>query len=330
MAPALSTLKNNFRSICLSIAAVGVMCLGYIAYRAINGPMKSKALEKPTENDDKDDFGENRFKRLLELLDSVDDEKVSNSLRRLGTLTAFKEFQVLIRELGGLKRIMRLLKSESMAIKGQALNVMNNLAMNAENQVVLRDLIPDLAELLCQRDVPISVHLAVTRVLTNLTTLDENHDLLIPHAVHLFDLLKSSDKSIQLQILKILVNLSTNRQLTENLLEFDLQIIDSISDFVDYSIDEELLLRAITCLTNILSSLKLKWQIGNKRHLSVAEFVPSNMEEKLRELTQHSNEEIRTKSEIGLASLREPGSLETSFDTSMSEPASDLVEILRL
>ena len=46
--------------------------------------------------------------------------------------------QILVRDYGGLSKIPKLLEVTSLDVRIQALNVINNLAMDADNQAVLR------------------------------------------------------------------------------------------------------------------------------------------------------------------------------------------------
>jgi len=258
------------------------------------------------------------------MLESDDESSLLTALSKLGNLTAFKEFQALVREYGGLAKISSLVHSSSSNVKMQALNVLNNLAMDTENQRYLKSLIPDLTHML--RHDSDTISLAVARVLTNLTAVDENHGLIIPHVFLLLEVLRASELTIKLQVLKILVNISTNPQVTENELEIDIQVIRGVGDFLDSSCDDEIVLRSVTCLANILSALRNRWQNRHRSQISTAEFVPENMELRLKELQHHENENIAWHAERALAALQPS----VGGETPRTREKIDLIELLQL
>lgn len=199
--------------------------------------------------------------------------------------------------------------------------------MDVENQQFLKDLIPDLVALLCHEyKASDSIGLAVTRVLTNLTTMDENHCLMTPHLYILLELLRDAEQPIKIQVLKILVNISTNSQVTENELETDIQIIRVVEDYIECTIDEEILLRAVTCLANILCALRNRWQNRHKSQISTAEFVSEDTEKRLYELQHHQNEDIVVHSGRALAALQPS----VRGDTPRTRSDTDLIEVLQL
>ena len=69
-------------------------------------------------------------------------------------------------------------------------------------------------------------------------------------------------------IFKFLVNEKLNFQGIDTLFP---KIIRVVGDYVDVSFDEEILLRSITCLANILSALRNRWQNKHRAHISTAE-----------------------------------------------------------
>lgn len=319
MAPVHSKLSPG-ATVCAGFAFLGLL---YLAYRTFKGGGVPRDAKEETDEIDT----RNRVKVLLDSLESQEEDVVLGALCQLSNLTAFGEFQILVREYYGLTKIRALLCSRSVDIKIQALNVVNNLAMDIDNQTLLREIIPSLVGILKTPE-PKSERtlLAVTRVLTNMTTLDQNHDLVIPHLIHLFEILKVSNSQIKLQILKILVNLSTNQKNTEDLLEIDLQIINAIDGFIAYDVPEDILLRALTCLANILLALNRRWQGDNKKFFSASEFVPVDMPARLEKLGHHSSEEIQMKSRSALSVLR--GSL--SGESSRSLTDAEIVNVLCL
>eukprot|EP00795_Rhopilema_esculentum_P002089 gene2089-17660_t len=197
----------------------------------------------------------------------------------------------------------------------------------ATKQQYMHELIPDVVGLLRHDQCSSAmVILAAARVLTNLTTLDENHSLLLPHLQVLLEILRISELPVKLQVLKILVNISTNNNIVENELETDIQIIRAVSDVLGVTWDEEILLRTVTCLANILAALRLRWQNKSKSRIRTAEFVSEEMVQNLEELQQHKNEDIVSHTGRALAALQLPA--EDRANTSISNV--DMIEILRL
>ena len=60
------------------------------------------------------------------------------------------------------------------------------------------------------------------------------------------------------------------------------KIIRGIGDFLDSSCDDEIVLRSVTCLANILSALRNRWQNRHRSQISTAEVRFSSL---LRNLT---------------------------------------------
>lgn len=85
--------------------------------------------------------------RVFELSSRVFDNHICQQMKTLfysaqATEYCFSHYvsfcQILVREYGGLTKIPELLEVTSLDVRIQALNVINNLAMDAENQAVLR------------------------------------------------------------------------------------------------------------------------------------------------------------------------------------------------
>eukprot|EP00112_Aurelia_sp_Birch-Aquarium-sp1_P002253 Seg1245.3 transcript_id=Seg1245.3/GoldUCD/mRNA.D3Y31 product="Armadillo repeat-containing protein 10" protein_id=Seg1245.3/GoldUCD/D3Y31 len=322
MAPALSKLRPIFVGI--SVALFGVISV--LSYKYFKEKEEDESEDNElTAKSSEETVVEDRLQELMLDLDHTNEKIVLCALCSLGNLTAFKEFQILVREYGGLTKIPELLEVTSLDVRIQALNVINNLAMDAENQAVLRSFIPSFVTQL-HRATTNGLYLAATRVLTNFSTLDENHSLIVPHLSVLFELLHTSDSSVKLQILKILVNLSTNAQVTENQLETDAQMIRAIEGFIDFSVEYEILLRAVTCLANILSALNRRWHNRSRSLVSTAEFVPEDMQRKLEELLEHHNQEIVYYARTSLQAL-EPAVAREGSDSLTSI---ELIEALQL
>ncbi|XP_063052091.1 armadillo repeat-containing protein 10 [Engraulis encrasicolus] len=157
---------------------------------------------------------------LLSLLQSSPNfSERSQVLITLGNSAAFTTNQDLIREFGGLHIIAGFLTDTSADVRLQTLNAMNNLSMNIRNQQQLKVYIPRVLEMIEMSPVNSELQLAALRFLTNMSVTDE-HQHLMRHSVNLFlSLLVVSNEVTQVQVLKVLVNLSSNPDMIEDIVQ---------------------------------------------------------------------------------------------------------------
>uniref|UniRef100_A0A8C1VIR4 Armadillo repeat containing 10 n=1 Tax=Cyprinus carpio TaxID=7962 RepID=A0A8C1VIR4_CYPCA len=154
---------------------------------------------------------------LLSLLQSSPNpEERRNVLVTLGNAAAFTVNQDLLREFGGLHIIAGFLSDPSPEIRVQTLNALNNLSMNICNQEQLKIYVPSVMQMIETSPVNSDLQLAALRLLTNLSVTD-NHQHLMKNSITL--LLSLLIVSNDIQVLKVLVNLSSNPDLMDDIVQ---------------------------------------------------------------------------------------------------------------
>ncbi|KAI1888508.1 hypothetical protein AGOR_G00185880 [Albula goreensis] len=167
----------------------------------------------------------------------------------LGNAAAFSVNQDLIRELGGLHVIAGLLSDPLPEIRVQCLNALNNLSMNVRNQEQLKVYVPQVLELIEMSPVNSDLQLASLRLLTNLSVTN-NHQHLMKSSITLFlSLLVVSNETLQTQVLKVLVNLSANPDMMEDIVQA--QAPASLVLLFDSCTNTPVLLRLLTFVGNL-------------------------------------------------------------------------------
>ncbi|KAL2093923.1 hypothetical protein ACEWY4_011235 [Coilia grayii] len=157
---------------------------------------------------------------LLSLLQSgPNTSERSQVLITLGNSAAFSVNQDLIREFGGLHIIAGFLTDTSADVRLQTLNAMNNLSMNIRNQEQLKVYIPRVLEMIDMSPVNSELQLAALRLLTNMSVTDEHQHLMRNSVILFLSLLVVSNEVIQVQVLKVLVNLSSNPDMIEDIVQ---------------------------------------------------------------------------------------------------------------
>ncbi|KAG7281724.1 hypothetical protein CRUP_027796 [Coryphaenoides rupestris] len=140
-------------------------------------------------------------------------------LTTLGNAAAFTVNQDVVRELGGLPVIASFLSDPVANVRIQTLNALNNLSMNIKNQDVLKIHVPQILELIETSPVNSDLQLAALRLLTNLSAADVCQHLLRDSITLLLSLLVVSSKALQIQALKVLVNLSSNPDMMDDIVQ---------------------------------------------------------------------------------------------------------------
>ncbi|XP_038857295.1 armadillo repeat-containing protein 10 isoform X2 [Salvelinus namaycush] len=137
----------------------------------------------------------------------------------LGNTAAFTVNQDLIREFGGLHIIAGFLSDPVPEVRVQTLNALNNLSMNLRNQEQLKVYVAQLLELIEMSPVNSDLQMAALRLLTNLSVTDDHHQLLRGSITLLLSLLVVSNQVLQIQVLKVLVNLSSNPDMMDDMVQ---------------------------------------------------------------------------------------------------------------
>ncbi|XP_023686915.2 armadillo repeat-containing protein 10 [Paramormyrops kingsleyae] len=236
------------------------------------------------------------IKKLLSLLqmDACASDR-TQVLVTLGNAAAFSVNQDLIRELDGLHIIAGLLSDPSPEIRVQTLNVLNNLSMNVRNQEHLKVYVSHVLDLIEMSPVNSELQLACLRLLTNLSVTN-CHQHLMRNSVTLFlSLLVVSNESLQTQVSKVLVNLSANPDLIEDIMQA--QAPASLVLLFDSSTHPGVLLRLLTFVRNLKGWRFLDQAVASHRgkdsvyHILLAEGSP--LQARLPPLLTHPDAEIK-------------------------------------
>ncbi|XP_042540555.1 armadillo repeat-containing protein 10 isoform X2 [Dipodomys spectabilis] len=120
----------------------------YCIYRLTRGPRRggrgrglrpSRSAEDLTNASYDDVLNAEQLKKLLYLLESTEDPVlIEKALVTLGNSAAFSANQAIIRELGGIPIVGDKINNPNHSIKEKALNALNNLSVNVENQIKIK------------------------------------------------------------------------------------------------------------------------------------------------------------------------------------------------
>ncbi|XP_071393835.1 armadillo repeat-containing protein 10 [Centroberyx affinis] len=170
-------------------------------------------------------------------------------LLTLGNAAAFTVNQDLIREFEGLHVIAGFLSDPVAEVRVQTLNALNNLSMNLQNQEQLKVYVPQVLELIEMSPVNSDLQLGALRLLTNLSVTDKHQHLLKGSITLLLSLLIVSNEALQVQALKVLVNLSSNPDMMDDIVQA--QAPASVVLLFDVRTTPAVLLRLLTFAGNL-------------------------------------------------------------------------------
>lgn len=160
------------------------------------------------------------LKMLLSCLQtSKNQEDRCRFLLTLGNASAFTVNQNLIREYEGIPTIAAFLYDPAPEVRVQSLNALNNLCLNSQNQEQLKVYLPKVFELIETSPVDSELQLSALRLLTNLSVTDKRQHLLKDSIKLLLSLLVVSNEALQVQALKVLVNLSSNPDMMDDIVQ---------------------------------------------------------------------------------------------------------------
>ncbi|KFQ26105.1 Armadillo repeat-containing protein 10, partial [Merops nubicus] len=126
--------------------------------------------------------------------------------------------QDIIRNLGGLSIIGGMLSDCSPKVKEKALNALNNLSMNIKNQEEIQVYITQVCRNVESAPLNSDLQLAGLRLLTNMSVTSDYHHKVVNSVPCFLHLLSEGTERTQIQVLKVLVNLSANPAMTRHLL----------------------------------------------------------------------------------------------------------------
>ncbi|XP_059190718.1 armadillo repeat-containing protein 10 [Centropristis striata] len=170
-------------------------------------------------------------------------------LLTLGNSAAFTVNQNLIRDFGGIQIIAGFLSDPVAEVRVQTLNALNNLCMNIQNQEQIKVYVPQVLELIEMSPVNSDLQLGALRLLTNLSVTDKYQHLLKESITLLLSLLVVSNEALQVQALKVLVNLSSNPDMMDDIVQA--QAPASVVLLFDARTAPAVLLRLLTFAGNL-------------------------------------------------------------------------------
>nr|XP_034983606.1 armadillo repeat-containing protein 10 [Zootoca vivipara] len=242
------------------------------------------------------DLEAHHIQNLIRLLDSTKDPTIQEqALVTLSNSAAFSANQDIIRNLGGLIVVGKMLSVPDTKVKEKALNALNNLSMNIKNQEKMKIYITIVCEETDSSPLNSELQLAGLRFLTNMSVTNDYHYMMtssIPCFVHT---LMEGNERTQVQVLKVLVNLSANPAMTEHLLNAQAPFLLSL---FDTCINKEVLLRVLVFATNLTKLTQKDKRITVLHHsegsiFSVLWGNTTECAQKLTSLLYHHDTEVK-------------------------------------
>uniref|UniRef100_A0A8C9UNR1 Armadillo repeat containing 10 n=1 Tax=Spermophilus dauricus TaxID=99837 RepID=A0A8C9UNR1_SPEDA len=258
----------------------------------------SRRPEDLTSDSCDDVLNAEQLQKLLYLLESTEDPVImERALVTLGNNAAFSANQAVIRELGGIPIVGDKINNPNHSIKEKALNALNNLSVNVENQIKIKIYIKQICEDVFSGPLNSAVQLAGLRVLTNMTVTNDHQHMLKSYITDLFQVLLTGNGNTKVQVLKLLLNLSENPAMTEGLLSA--QVDSSFLSLYDGHVAKEILLRVLTLFQNINNCLRMEGQLATQPPFSKGSLFfllyGEECAQKMRALVYHHDVDVKEK-----------------------------------
>ncbi|XP_075592755.1 armadillo repeat-containing protein 10 isoform X1 [Balearica regulorum gibbericeps] len=189
------------------------------------------------------------LQKLIHLLQATDDPLIQEQvLITLGNSAAFSVNQDIIRNLDGLSIIGGMLSNCIPKVKEKALNALNNLSMNIKNQEEIQVYITQVCRNVESAPLNSGLQLAGLRLLTNMSVTSDYHHKMVNSIPCFLHLLAEGTETTQIQVLKVLVNLSANPAMARHLLRAQ---VPSLLLLFDNCVNRDILLRALAFAANL-------------------------------------------------------------------------------
>ncbi|XP_017899663.1 PREDICTED: armadillo repeat-containing X-linked protein 3 [Capra hircus] len=176
------------------------------------------------------------------------------ALIALGNNAAYAFNRDIIRDLGGLPIVAKILNTRDPIVKEKALIVLNNLSVNAENQRRLKIYMNQVCDDTITSRLNSSVQLAGLRLLTNMTVTNEYQHMLANSISDFFRLFSAGNEETKFQVLKLLLNLAENPAMTRELLRA--QVPSSLGSLFNKKENKEVVLKLLVIFENINDNFK--------------------------------------------------------------------------
>ncbi|KAB7495328.1 Armadillo repeat-containing protein 10 [Armadillidium nasatum] len=191
-------------------------------------------------------------KCLVALLYCRERKIIEKALVIIANCAAFSVNLDFLREVGCIHRLCALLQDPEVRLP--TVQTLGNVVLSEENIRQARDCLPFLMEFVQNTNEDEGLKLASLIVLTNLATTSDWHEEFCPLLYKLYQLVDSSNHHIQLQSLRLLVNLACNRDMIPSLLAAEGP--RKLCYLVSMETADPLLLRTLTLLSALSSSVK--------------------------------------------------------------------------
>ncbi|XP_061679630.1 armadillo repeat-containing protein 10 [Syngnathoides biaculeatus] len=243
-------------------------------------------------------------------------------LLTLGNAAAFTVNQNVIRECEGIPIVGGFLSDPASEVKVQTLNALNNLCMNIQNQEQLKVYVPQVLELIEMSPVNSDLQSGALRLLTNLSVTDKHQHLLKGSVTLLLSLVVVGDAALQVQTLKVLVNLSSNPDIMDDIVQA--QAPASVVLLFDAQTAPAVLLRLLTFAGNLKAwrpSAQAADELRRKRDCLFRVMLDdeSELHGRLVKLLSHPDREIQVQCRLGCEGLTLEGTEEPSQESSLKQ-----------
>ncbi|XP_055139482.1 armadillo repeat-containing protein 10 isoform X7 [Symphalangus syndactylus] len=238
------------------------------------GIRPSKPAEDLTVGSYDDVLNAEQLQKLLYLLESTEDPVIiERALITLGNNAAFSVNQAIIRELGGIPIVGNKINHSNQSVKEKALNALNNLSVNVENQIKIKIYINQVCEDVFSGPLNSAVQLAGLRLLTNMTVTNDHQHMLHSYITDLFQVLLTGNGNTKVD--------------------------SSFLSLYDSHVAKEILLRVLTLFQNINNCLKIEGHLAVQPTFTEGSlFFLLHGEEcaqKIRALVDHHDAEVKEK-----------------------------------
>ncbi|XP_006901215.1 PREDICTED: armadillo repeat-containing X-linked protein 3 [Elephantulus edwardii] len=186
------------------------------------------------------------------------------ALIALGNNAAYAFNRDIIRDLGGLPIVAKILNTRDPIVKEKALIVLNNLSVNAENQRRLKVYMNQVCDDTVMSRLNSSVQLAGLRLLTNMTVTNEHQHMLANSISEFFRLFLAGNEETKFQVLKLLLNLAENPAMTRELLRA--QVSSSLGSLFNKKENKDIILKLLIVFENINEHFKLEENEPTQNH----------------------------------------------------------------
>uniref|UniRef100_A0A8C9A4P2 Armadillo repeat containing 10 n=1 Tax=Prolemur simus TaxID=1328070 RepID=A0A8C9A4P2_PROSS len=215
-----------------------------------------------------------QLEKLLYLLETTEDPVIiERALVTVGNSAAFSVNQAIIRELGGIPIVGNKINSPNPSIKEKALNALNNLSVNVENQIKIKIYVNQVCEDVFSGPLNSAVQLAGLRLLTNMTVTNDHQHMLQSYITDLFQVLLTGNGNTKVD--------------------------SSFLSLYDGHVAKEILLRVLTLFQNINNCLKMEGRLAVQPTFTNGSLFfllyGEECAQKIRALVDHHDAEVKEK-----------------------------------